>query len=89
MAFKKRGRPVIPKVVFQLKSGGFFQVFVDDEDAASEILERWDAAKKDFMEKTAGGYAAIFMEFQPTEEYRVVIAEVCAVAYVGPKSEDD
>lgn len=89
MAFKKRGRPVVPKVVFQLKSGGFFQVFVDDEDAASEVMERWDDAKKEFLEKAVGDHTAIYMEFQPTEEYRVVIAEVCAVAYVGPKSEDD
>lgn len=90
MAFKKRGRPIVPKVTFQLKSGGFFQVFVKDEDEAAEIFEKWDAAKAEFLiGLAAGNQGALFIEFSPSEETRVVIAEVAAVAYIGPKVEDE
>jgi hypothetical protein len=88
MAFKKRGRPIIPKVVFQLKSGGFFQVFVKDENEAESIMTAWDTAKAAFLARATDD-GAQWMEFRPTDEHRVVISEVVAVAYVGPKDDDE
>lgn len=73
---RKAGRPVVPKVTFQLKSGGFFQVFVKDEAQAKEIVKRWDAYSGETW-------------FHPTPLTRVLVSEVVAVAYVGPTEPSD
>ena len=82
MAFKKRGRKLIPKVYFTLTSGKYIQVLVEGPNEGEAILKHWDE-----------GFAAADLLpgffFKPNEQTRIRISDVVAVAYVGPEEDEE
>ena len=82
MAFKKRGRKLVPKVYFTLTSGKYIQVLVEGPEEAEAMLGHWDAAQPVKLQDHP-------TYFHPNEQTRIRVSDVVAVAYVGPEEDEE